>query len=123
MMSSVAERIGAKIKDLTKEKDELQKQIDKMSQKIKNDKKSMHHTELKIVSEEALDHPSVRLIGELREFSKEKSGLDRDESILNDLAMKHKALVKTIENHKFWMRRADTTNLARQREAEKKIFG
>lgn len=127
MMSQVAERIYQKIQHLISEKEQIQNQINKINQTIANDKKVMHHTELEIIAEGAatpVDGVSgMALTGRIRELGKEKDGLHRDERTLLELSEKQKDLIKTIDEHRFWMNRADSLDPARQREAEKKIFG
>jgi len=127
MMSAVAERIYAKINKLVKEQDELRTQINKLKQTIESVKKRMHHTEFDIVSEAASPYTGgpvdLRLAAELRELNREKDDLKGDQKELEVLTTKYNDLMKTIEEHRYWMRRADTLDLDRQREAEKKIFG
>jgi uncharacterized coiled-coil DUF342 family protein len=127
MMSSVAERIYTKINSLIKERDEIHNQINKLQRTIGDVKYHIHHTELEIVADGVVGHmagvPDFRLASEVRELNKEKHELHDDEQVLKDLTTKYSNLTKTIEDHRFWMRRADTTDLVRQREAEKKIFG
>jgi hypothetical protein len=127
MISPVAERIYNEIKLLTRQKDELSNQMTKLRHAIDHVKHEMHHTEWLVVSESApedLDHtPDARLGRELRELYKERKDLHEDEKILKDLTQKYDVLVKKIDTYRFWMRRADTSDPVRQREAEKKIFG
>ena len=126
-MSPVAERIYNEIKFLTRQKDEMSNQISKLRHAIDNVKREMHHVEWLVVSEsvpEDLDHtPDARLGRELRELYKERKDLHEDERMLKDLNQKYDALIKKIDNYRFWMQRADTPDPARQREAEKRIFG
>ncbi|MDB5186777.1 MAG: hypothetical protein JWM07_249 [Candidatus Saccharibacteria bacterium] len=127
MMSVVAERIYAKTNDLIKDKEAVHNQINRLKQAIDSVKKHIHHTELEIVIEGASAHlvglPDIRLANEMRELNKEKSNLRNDEKVLNELTVKYDEFTKMIDNHRFWMHRADTTDPARQREAEQKIFG
>jgi len=127
MMSAVAERIYARVQVLVKEQAEIRTQINKLKQTIDSEKKGMHRTELDIVNEAASPYTGggvdLRLAGELRQLNREKNDLKAEEKELKDLTEKYNELTKTIENHRFWMRRADTTDRARQEEADKKIFG
>jgi peptidoglycan hydrolase CwlO-like protein len=127
MMSPVAERIYAKMNSLIKERDEVHNQINKLQRTIGDVKHHIRRTELGIVAEGASGHgdgvPDLRLAHELRELDKEEHELHDDEKALKNLTAKYSNLTKTIEDHRFWMRRADTTDPVRQREAEKKIFG
>lgn len=127
MMSPVAERIYAKMNGLIKERDEVHNQINQLQRTIGEVKHHIHHTELEIVADGVSGHgsgvPDVRLANELRELNKEKHELHDDEKLLKDLSAKYSNLTKTIEDHRFWMRRADSIDPVHQREAEKKIFG
>jgi peptidoglycan hydrolase CwlO-like protein len=127
MMSPVAERIYVKMNSLIKERDEVHNQINKLQRTISDVKHHIHHTELEIVVDGGSGHssgvPDVRLANELRELNKEEHELHDDEKVLKDLTAKYSSLTKMIEDHRFWMRRADTADPVRQREAEKRIFG
>ena len=127
MMSSISERIYAKTNSLVKEKEEMYIQINKLKQTIETAKKGMHRTELEIATEAASElsgsFVDLRLSSELNELKDERNSLHAYEKALNDLTAKYKGLIKTIEDHRFWMRWGDTTDIVRQREAEKKIFG
>lgn len=76
MMSSIAERIYAKMNNLIKESDEIHAQINKLQQATGSLKKHIHHTEFEIATEGALTHasgvPDLRLASEVRELIKEK---------------------------------------------------
>lgn len=127
MMSAVAERIYAKVNSLVKQKEDLRHEINKLKETIDTEKKGMHRTEADIVTEAASPYTGgpvdLRLASELRELSRERRDLKADEKKLIDLTAKYNELIKTIEDHRFWMRRADTLDPVRQQEAEKKIFG
>jgi prefoldin subunit 5 len=126
-MSSVSERIYAKTNILVEEKEKLRHKINTLKQALDSVKKRMHRTELEIVTEAASPYTGgsvdLRMAGELRELNKERKDLHADAQDLKDLTVKYNELTKTIEDHRFWMRRADTIDPIRQREAEKKIFG
>lgn len=126
-MNSISERIYEKINKLIKERDEIHNQINKLQQTAGSLKKHIHHTELEIIVEgasvQASDVPNLRMVGEMRELNKEKHDLHDNEKVLKGLTKKYNNLTKTIEDHRFWMHRADTTDPARQQEAEHKIFG
>ena len=126
MMSPIAERIYTKMNSLIKERDEVHNQINILQRTIGGVKHHIRHTELEIIADGVSGHggiPDIRLANELRELKKEEHELHDDEKALKDLTVKYSTLTKTIEDHRFWMRRADTTDPIRQREAEKKIFG
>lgn len=127
MMSAIAERIYAKTNGLVEEKEKLRQQINKLKKTVDAVKKQMHRTELEIVSEAASPYTGgsvdLRLASELHELTKERGELHTDEQELKDLTATYNELTKAIENHRFWMRRADTLDPVRRREAEKKIFG
>ena len=127
MISPVAERIYAKMNNLIKERDQVGSQINKLQQAIGGVKKHIHHTELEIVADAASVHTGGmldrRLTDEMRELNKERRELHDDEKVLEALTASYNKLTKLIEDHRFWMRWSDTTDPARQREAEKKIFG
>lgn len=127
MMSPVAERIYTKMNNLIKERDEVHNQINKLQRTIVGVKHNIHHTELEIIADGGPGHgggvSDVRLANELRELNKEEHELHADEKALKDLTAKYSSLTKMIEDHRFWMHRADTADPVRQREAEKRIFG
>ena len=127
MMSSISERIYTKTNSLVKEKEEMYTEINKLKQTIESTKKGMHRTELEVATEAASEltgsFVDLRLSSELRELKNERNDLHAHEKALNDMTAKYKGLIKTIEDHRFWMRWGDTTDPVRQREAEKKIFG
>lgn len=127
MMSPVAERIYEKIKLLTREKDDIHNQINKAKQAVDQVKRATHRTELNLLLDGATAHamgvPDVRLARELRELDHEKRELHDDEKLIRELTAKYDALLRTIEDHRFWMNRADSTDPLRQQEAERKIFG
>jgi hypothetical protein len=127
MMNPIVERIYAKMNSLIKEQNEIHGQINQLQQTIDSVKKHLRHTQLEILNEGGLAYasgmPDLRLASEVRELNKEKHNLNDDEKALKNLTVKYNDLTKTIEEHRFWMRRADTTDPVRQREAEKRIFG
>ncbi len=119
-MSPVAQRIFDKMNRLIKERDDMQSLLDKTKHATEDVKKRMHRTELLIAVDGS---ETLQLASELRELNKEKNELHADEQLINDLAKKYQNLSKAIEDHRFWMRYADSADPARQREAEKRIFG
>ena len=127
MMSAVAERIYARVNTLVKAKEDLRHEINKLKDTIDAEKKGIHRTEADIVSEAASPYTGgavdLRLASELRELNRERHDLKAEEKRLIELTAKYNELIKTIEDHRFWMRRADTLDPVRQQEAEKKIFG
>lgn len=126
-MSPVATRIYERIKALTKERDDLNNQIKKITQDKDSVKKSIHHTEMAILSEGAISaadgYPDIRFANELRELKKEKQTLQHDDDELKTLHNKYANLIKTIDSYQFWMHYADTSDIAHQQAAEKKVFG
>ncbi len=126
-MTPLAQRIYEKTNVLIRQKDDLHSQINRIKQSIDQDKKSIRTTELKIVADGAMAHadgvPDLRLAGEIRDLGKHRKVLHDDERLLKDLTVKYNDLIKAIDDHHFWMYRADTNDLAKQQEAERKIFG
>lgn len=126
-MNLVAERIYKEIQSLVKKKDETHTKINKLKQKIESDKTAVHHTELNIFSESisgrSRDLPDKKAINDLRELREESGLLHGDEKILKELESQNNDLTRKIEEYRFWMHRADTVDSARQKEAEKKVFG
>lgn len=127
MMSPVATRIYEKIQTLTREKDELHNRIKKMTQDKEAVKRSIHRTEMVILTEgavtSAIGVPDIQLANEMRELKKEQQTLQADDRELKELTAKHTNISKTIESYQFWMHYADSSDIARQKEAEKKVFG
>lgn len=126
-MTPLAQRIYEKANLLIREKDDVHAKMNALKHTIDQDKRLIHSTEFKIVSEGAVSHasgvPDFRLAGEIRDLGKHRKTLQDDEQTLKDLTVKYNALIKAVDEHHFWMYRADTTDIAKQQEAERKIFG
>ena len=112
---------------ILKEKERLQSQIKALRQSLDQLKKSIHSTEVNILLEDTAELqagvPDYRLIAELQEINKKKHILRDTEKELKDTTLKYDTINRTIEHYEYWMRRADTHDIARQKEAEKVIFG
>lgn len=125
-MNPVAEKISQRLNEFLRQKNSIQDRIKQLDRDLDSTKHDLHKEEgAALIHATASGHTNsgFQLVEDIRDLAHLRQLLKDKEKEKQDAHLELANLDKQIEHYTFWMRRADTTDEARQKEAEKAIFG
>lgn len=126
-MTPTADKIYQSLKELLKQKGSIQSRQKQLDQELDAARKELHKHEgstlLNLASPMTPALSGFKLVNDMRDISKLKETIKNKEKEKKATAQQFSDVLKKIDHYSFWMQYADTPDEARQKEAEKAIFG